>query len=524
MIDKRTLDPLASGAEPQTTPSQTTSSGNLKAVNPATGKPTTAVGAADTGTPGTAGRETGGEKVSTRSREEIERDIQALRERSGTHSDTSPAEVRARARSGDDRISAEPTDERLRQEHVQEERVSEERRRAERHGYEARTISEDDDSGKSSAELEREVESERAEITSILDELRNRMSPGQIVDQALDYARESGGGDFARNLGRSVRDNPIPVLMVGAGIAWLTASGNREPHPDHDYRDSRDRHSDLESDGPGIRERASSATSRAKQGASELGSRISDAASRAAGAVSGAASAGRHAAGEARDSMTERASSTYDNAGAKVGEARERAGEYAGRASRTAHDARDSIYRGAESAQRGWARMAEEQPIVLGAIGLAIGAAIGAALPLSRTENRYMGQASDAVKDQVRSAAQREYEHAKDAAGKAYEDVKQDMDKRGFSARAAADAVSSAARKAGDAANRVAEDARSEVEKMDAGKSDMSKPDAKRRDGSGAGFGLGVSGFGPTNPGSSPFTGPAGEPTTATPDPNKPKS
>ena len=85
-----------------------------------------------------------------------------------------------------------------------------------------------DPGDRSSAEIEREVEATRARLTDTLEELRDRTSPGQLFEQAVDYFRSSGGTDFARNLGASVRDNPLPVLLIGAGIGWLMMSGGND--------------------------------------------------------------------------------------------------------------------------------------------------------------------------------------------------------------------------------------------------------------------------------------------------------
>jgi hypothetical protein len=56
------------------------------------------------------------------------------------------------------------------------------------------------DSDKSAAELEREVERERAELTWTINEIRRSLSPGQLLDQALDYAKHSGGREFAETV------------------------------------------------------------------------------------------------------------------------------------------------------------------------------------------------------------------------------------------------------------------------------------------------------------------------------------
>ena len=77
-----------------------------------------------------------------------------------------------------------------------------------------------------------------------------------------------------------------------------------------------------------------------------------------------------------------------------------------------AHDARARAGYYGRRARHGILRTFEEQPLVLGAIGLAIGAALGAALPPSETEDRLMGEARD---DALRRAAKVGREQAEKA-------------------------------------------------------------------------------------------------------------
>jgi Protein of unknown function (DUF3618) len=81
--------------------------------------------------------------------------------------------------------------------------------------------------GTESDELERQARQARAQITGTLNELRGRMTPGQMVDQVADYAREGPAADFIRNLGREVRENPLPLTLIAAGIAWLIVASGR---------------------------------------------------------------------------------------------------------------------------------------------------------------------------------------------------------------------------------------------------------------------------------------------------------
>src|SRR5512138_3900490 len=80
-----------------------------------------------------------------------------------------------------------------------------------------------------SEQLEREAEIARTNLAADLAELRHRMTPGQIVDEVTDYARDTPVAEFARNLVRDLRENPLPLLLIGAGIAWSIFNRSRRP-------------------------------------------------------------------------------------------------------------------------------------------------------------------------------------------------------------------------------------------------------------------------------------------------------
>src|SRR5207237_897550 len=69
--------------------------------------------------------------------------------------------------------------------------------------------------------LERETESCGEQLADTLDELRMRMTPGEVVDQLVDYAQDTTGGLFFENLKQEVTRNPLPVALMGAGFLWL---------------------------------------------------------------------------------------------------------------------------------------------------------------------------------------------------------------------------------------------------------------------------------------------------------------
>jgi hypothetical protein len=81
--------------------------------------------------------------------------------------------------------------------------------------------------GTQSEQLERKVHQARARLTGTLEELRAGMTPGQVVDQFADYARKGPAAEFFRNLAREMRENPLPLMLIGAGIAWLIIASSQ---------------------------------------------------------------------------------------------------------------------------------------------------------------------------------------------------------------------------------------------------------------------------------------------------------
>src|SRR5439155_20518414 len=78
-----------------------------------------------------------------------------------------------------------------------------------------------------SEQFEREAEETRWQLAGTLEELRGRMTPGRVVDQVVDYTRDGPAAEFLRNLGREVRENPMPLVLIGIGIAWLMVTSSR---------------------------------------------------------------------------------------------------------------------------------------------------------------------------------------------------------------------------------------------------------------------------------------------------------
>ncbi len=67
-----------------------------------------------------------------------------------------------------------------------------------------------------SGDYEREAEHTRRRLAQNLDELSDRLTPGQVFDEMLTYSR-AGSGTVFRAFSNAMRENPLPSLLIGAG-------------------------------------------------------------------------------------------------------------------------------------------------------------------------------------------------------------------------------------------------------------------------------------------------------------------
>ena len=83
-------------------------------------------------------------------------------------------------------------------------------------------------------EIERDIEETRAEMAETLAVLERQLSPRQFVDQAID--RLGAEGTLSR-LGEVVKRNPLPVVLIGLGVAWIALNErNRRSGPVYSRR------------------------------------------------------------------------------------------------------------------------------------------------------------------------------------------------------------------------------------------------------------------------------------------------
>lgn len=248
---------------------------------------------------------------------------------------------------------------------------------------------------KSAAEIEREVQASRARVEQTLDQIQDRMSPGQLIDQAVTYFRDGGGGAFTRNLGESVTQNPLPVALVAIGVGWMMLGGQQSRDGDHldptDWDGPGERYTGLAERHQGYRDAGGPET----DSADNLGDRVKETARGAKDALDDLGEQARDMGDEARLRMVR----AGDDAADRARHMRERARNRGRRVKQTV------------------LQTVNEQPLILGAIGLAIGAALGAAVPPSEVEDRLMGETRDEALRRAKDVGREQAEKARDAVG-----------------------------------------------------------------------------------------------------------
>jgi ElaB/YqjD/DUF883 family membrane-anchored ribosome-binding protein len=220
---------------------------------------------------------------------------------------------------------------------------------------------------------ERRAERARGEIEVIVAEIQERTTPqalagkaghavkeatvgrvGRAVDGMTDKVADSGGSVIDR-----IRQNPVPALLVGSGIAWLFMGGNRTAVSTPRYR-----------------------TPAYPQKSHEVAAQVS-----------------------------ERVGGVVDQASSTVGGAVEQASSSLGEAAETARQQVDEISTQAQERvqrlQSGFQQMLQENPLPLALVAAGLGAVIAAAVPKTNVEDQLAGPARERVAEQARQVGEK---------------------------------------------------------------------------------------------------------------------
>jgi ElaB/YqjD/DUF883 family membrane-anchored ribosome-binding protein len=238
-------------------------------------------------------------------------------------------------------------------------------------------------------EIERELGQTRNRLSRDIDELGNKLNPQNLKEEAKSAIKGaahgvvSNVGEQARRTGSRlvevIRENPLPVIAVGAGVTWLLTQRSRS-----------------EVSGSRMARYAYTGPERRQGDSWQSGSMMRG---QSGGTLSGV-----------KDSVSEATSSVAERAGELKERAGERLGELGGEARRQTRRIKTNLQ-----------HAAEENPLAL-AIGAAVvGLALGMLLPGTEREDELMGSSRDQLVDR----AERTAERVKGAAVEAGREIKQ---------------------------------------------------------------------------------------------------
>ena len=78
-----------------------------------------------------------------------------------------------------------------------------------------------------SEQLERETRASRERLSRTIDELKARLAPASIVDEATAYLRHATEEPLVAQAPVKTSRYALPLMLVGAGLAWLAVEARR---------------------------------------------------------------------------------------------------------------------------------------------------------------------------------------------------------------------------------------------------------------------------------------------------------
>ncbi len=228
----------------------------------------------------------------------------------------------------------------------------------------------------SSGDVASEAEGTRAHLASTLEQLRTNLRPENVMEEVVANAR-IGASTVADNIADVAKQYPIPSMLIAAGSALIMRVFT----------------------GRNDRARAGAVPTGSTTGARRPQMLRDPSTLAPAPNVESRASA-----------LRRQATDIYRTTSAQAGDAMQNLSRYV---PQDRHEVKSKL-----------SNLLDEQPLLLGVIGLAVGAAIGAALPTTETEDNLMGSTAHRLRDTATDAALHEIDGLRAVAGEAVDNVR----------------------------------------------------------------------------------------------------
>lgn len=298
----------------------------------------------------------------------------------------------------------------------------------------AKTKSSDDaeldpETSRRTREIQSEIAHTRAEMSETIEAIQEKLRPSNLVSDATERVKTATtekvknmadtASETAQDVMRETREraydvvesakqNPIPALMIGAGIAWLLIDRTRNKGNDNQRRDWSQYSAarDLGYETTNYRGASAPRYSDVDYNRDEF----------AAGGT-GYGSTG------ATGSTGSTGSTGYQSASTYRGSSDYRGSSGSGGTMDSVRDLGERTRMTARRTQSQLQRTMRDNPLLVGAAAVLIGAAVGASLPETERENELMGSARDSMVDRAQEAARDAASTVREVAGEAVEKV-----------------------------------------------------------------------------------------------------
>jgi ElaB/YqjD/DUF883 family membrane-anchored ribosome-binding protein len=226
--------------------------------------------------------------------------------------------------------------------------------------------------------IEADLDQSRHRLNDTLEALGHKLSPGQMVDEVLGLA-QGQAGELTSKLARQVRDNPLPTLLIAAGVGMLLLNRGVQHVSSDDWHHERKYRS--------LEEARWNTSRMPNESDADYDDRVHQAYARTLDL--------KQRAGEAIQDFKQRIARTVEGIKINAEAARERMSHVLSDAKHGVHNQARKLSSAASSARHGVEDFYQETPLAAGAIALAVGALIGSATPLTRPERETLRGVAD---------------------------------------------------------------------------------------------------------------------------------
>lgn len=255
--------------------------------------------------------------------------------------------------------------------------------------------------------IERDLAATRARMDHRLDELQDHLTPKQMLNDAFAYFRGGEGADFTKDLVTKARANPLPVALVGIGIAWLWASNHAtvahaEPANWRTPMPVSTPHTDLDAR---LRLAESDVQRFDHDDDDSYSARVDDARGKVLGVARNASDTAASYAQRIKDAVASAAQSVRDTSHDLTSGASDALGRVGSSAGERANSFQEGTHNMARSGRNALASVTSN-PFALGGIAALVGLVAGALLPTSDEEEAALGSVATKLRTAGRDLAQ----------------------------------------------------------------------------------------------------------------------